>query len=228
MPLGRHDQTAGSAALFSKMKAARTSQYRVAIHRESSYAERIKMAAAGPEDRLKQPLFHGTSALAAVCISVDGFRLLNNILRRFGNGSLGNGIYVTASLEQAAWYSRGYIFEVRLAPGTRILWLDGHYDPRVIDSLRREFGKELLTGSARQGHPVEQTSPTDGIDSSGELSLESGKGRTKAAGLARPQKRIAESGGTLSALLGEVPLLRPRLPGIRRGCRRLQSVAVTR
>jgi hypothetical protein len=90
------------------------------------------------------PFFHGTSALAAVCISIDGFRLLPVILRRWYLGLLGHGIYITASLRQAAWFSSGYIFRVRLAPGTRILRLDGQCDPRVIDSLRREFGKDVL------------------------------------------------------------------------------------
>ena len=33
---------------------------------------------------------------------------------------------------------------MRLEPGTRILWVEGDYDRRVINSLRREFGQELL------------------------------------------------------------------------------------
>jgi hypothetical protein len=97
-----------------------------------------------PDQQLSAPFLHGTSPLAAVCILIDGFRLLPIVLRPWYLGLLGHGVYITASLWQAAWFSRGYIFRVHLAPGTRILRLDGQYDPRVIDSLRREFGKDVL------------------------------------------------------------------------------------
>ena len=90
--------------------------------------------------------FHGTSALPAACIVVDGFRLLSESLRNFGPGYIGGGIYVTASLETAARFSSevGYVLRVRLTPGTRILRLNGQFDQKVIDSLRREFGAGVL------------------------------------------------------------------------------------
>lgn len=98
-----------------------------------------------------QVFYHGTSALAAMCISVDGFRLLSEQLRQWGEGALGNGIYVTAALETANYFASAsslnhhkYILRVRLAPGTRILRLDGNYDQNVINYLVREFGRELL------------------------------------------------------------------------------------
>jgi hypothetical protein len=52
-----------------------------------------------------QVFYHGTSALAALCISIDGFRLLSERLRHWAEGALGNGIYVTASLETAAFFA---------------------------------------------------------------------------------------------------------------------------
>jgi hypothetical protein len=91
------------------------------------------------------PYFHGTRALAAVCISVDGFRLLPTDMRHWGYGAIGNGIYVTTLLETAAFFARDYVVRVGMAPGTRILRLDGQYDPSVIHYLSREFGKELFS-----------------------------------------------------------------------------------
>jgi hypothetical protein len=100
--------------------------------------------------------YHGTSALGAISISIDGFRQLHDGLRVWGHGAIGDGIYVTTSLETAGYFTgispltacrdtHPYVLEVRLSPGTRILRLDGRYDPRVITYLRREFGKQLLS-----------------------------------------------------------------------------------
>lgn len=96
-------------------------------------------------------LLHGTTALAAVRVAVEGFRLPRTEECRGGQGALGHGIYVTRSLAWAAEFmrdfaatGRGVVVEVGLAPGTRVLRLDGNYDPRVIDSLRREFGAGIL------------------------------------------------------------------------------------
>src|SRR5262249_18943363 len=94
------------------------------------------------DDNSGRQFYHGTSALAALCISTEGFWLQDSS-RAFGQNMLGYGIYVTANLEVAADFGRD-IWRVRLAPGTRILWLGEHYDRRIIDSLQREFGKELL------------------------------------------------------------------------------------
>ncbi|MCW3054205.1 MAG: hypothetical protein JWN14_3375 [Chthonomonadales bacterium] len=102
-----------------------------------------------PRDRATEPpattYYHGTRALAAVCISIDGFRLLPTNLRIYGYGAIGNGIYVTTLLETAAYFAYEYMVKVRMAPGTRILRLDGQYDRSVIQYLGREFGKELFS-----------------------------------------------------------------------------------
>lgn len=89
--------------------------------------------------------YHGTKALAAVCISIDGFRLLPTNLRRWGYGAIGNGIYVTQVLNTASYFADSYVFRVRMRPGARILRLDGQYDRSVIQYLSREFGKEVLS-----------------------------------------------------------------------------------
>ena len=109
--------------------------------------------------------YHGTSALAAVCISVNGFRLLPTSLRKWGAGALGGGIYITSLLATAAFFaescgqrdnqdSRCYVLRVRMSPGTRIMRLEGHYDLRVIDYLGREFGREIFSPHFDRAIPV--------------------------------------------------------------------------
>jgi hypothetical protein len=100
--------------------------------------------------------YHGTSALAAVCIQMDGFRLFSDNLRNWSGGALGNGIYITVALDTAKFFAdvsarsgkqaaAKYVVRAQLTPGTRILRLDGRYDRKLIDYLGREFGKELLS-----------------------------------------------------------------------------------
>ena len=64
-----------------------------------------------------------------------------------GHGNLlGRGIYIAPTLAAAAlWGTSDFIISCTLQPGTRILWVNGQYDQRIIDRLRREFGRELLT-----------------------------------------------------------------------------------
>lgn len=85
--------------------------------------------------------FHGTWNHAAYAIMTRGFELGHD---GFGN-MRGRGVYIAQNLSSAAhWTYDDMVIRCRLAPGTRILWMDGHYDQHVIDSLRREFGRELL------------------------------------------------------------------------------------
>ncbi|MDX1945775.1 MAG: hypothetical protein SFU86_10295 [Pirellulaceae bacterium] len=99
--------------------------------------------------------FHGTTALAASCIAVDGFRLLDEGLRHWGEGGLGSGIYLTRAPTTAGFFSGdpGFALRVRLAAGTRMLRLTGEFDQRVIDSLRREFGAEILAADFDKAIP---------------------------------------------------------------------------
>lgn len=87
--------------------------------------------------------FHGTWTGHAYSIMSRGFELGHD----WGHGSnRGRGVYIAQKLESAAnWtWGDGIIIRCRLQPGTRILWMDGSYDQRVINYLRREFGSELL------------------------------------------------------------------------------------
>ncbi len=102
-------------------------------------------------------LLHGTTALNGASIAVEGFKVLANS----EPGALGRGIYLTCSLPWACEFmrdfectGRGVILQVELAPGTRILRFDGRYDPQTIDSLRREFGAELLQVDFHKALPM--------------------------------------------------------------------------
>ena len=85
--------------------------------------------------------FHGTWAGYAYSIMTRGFELGHE-----GHGNLlGRGVYIAQKVSSAALWTFGdIVIRCRLQPGTRILWVDEDYDRRVIDSLRREFGQELL------------------------------------------------------------------------------------
>jgi len=62
-------------------------------------------------------------------------------------GLLGQGIYISRSWETALWFNRA-LLRVQLDEGTRILDVSDTPNMRVIDSLRREFGKEVLSDEA--------------------------------------------------------------------------------
>lgn len=109
---------------------------------------------------MESPLFHGTSRRNARRILKEGFRdwswtaetpLLKykaerGIERWFHGGFYGRGTYVTGNWRSALHFGP-VLFRVELQPGTRIVRLDEPPDGRVLDSLRREFGREILTKS---------------------------------------------------------------------------------
>ena len=91
---------------------------------------------------MSKEYFHGTWAGYVYSIMTRGFELGHE-----GSGNLrGRGVYIAQKVGSAALWtcSESIIIRCRLQPGTRILWMDGEYDQRVINSLRREFGEELL------------------------------------------------------------------------------------
>ena len=100
--------------------------------------------------------FHGTSPAAAVAIAVDGFRLLELDLRNYGNGAIGAGIYLAGEPRAAVEYARDghVVLGCDLAAGHRVLRLDGSYDHRVIRSLRKEFGHDLLRADFDRAIPA--------------------------------------------------------------------------
>jgi hypothetical protein len=106
------------------------------------------------------PLYHGTSRRNARKILSEGFRdwswtaetpllkykAARGEVRCFHNGSYGRGTYVSCNW-RAALHFGPVLFSVELQPGTRILRLDIPPEGKVLDSLVREFGREILTKS---------------------------------------------------------------------------------
>lgn len=104
--------------------------------------------------------FHGTSKRNARKILKEGFRdwswtaetpLLKDkakkgIDRWIHGGSYGRGTYVTCNWRSAMYFGP-VLFRVELQAGTRILRLDLPPERKVLDSLKREFGREILTKS---------------------------------------------------------------------------------
>ena len=85
--------------------------------------------------------YHGTDTRLAYAIMTQGFKV--GELRH--GWLLGRGLYITQRLESARFWAHNIVFRCRLAAGTRILWIHEEYDRRVLRSLRREFGRELLS-----------------------------------------------------------------------------------
>ena len=104
------------------------------------------------------PFFHGTSRRAARKILKEGFKdwswtaknpnlshlAKQGIARWIHDGAYGRGTYVTRNWRVSLFFGP-VLFRVSLQPGTRILRLDVPPDTKVLGSLRREFGKEILT-----------------------------------------------------------------------------------
>jgi hypothetical protein len=88
--------------------------------------------------------YHGTSCCKALQIFFEGFRLKKDCSNWGSRGTYKQAIYLTKSLYTATLFG-GVIFKCRMVDGASVLRIDKHYDPKVIDSLRREFGKDILT-----------------------------------------------------------------------------------
>ena len=94
-------------------------------------------------------LLHTTPAWCAPFILSQGFKVTKqqNLGRR-----LGNGIYVTSRMETVALFNMGFLVKCQLTRPLKVLWLK-EYDPKVINSLKREFGKQILTNSFHKAIP---------------------------------------------------------------------------
>lgn len=104
--------------------------------------------------------FHGTSKRNARKILKEGFRdwswtakppMLKHLAKRgidrlMHGGSYGGGTYVTCNWRSALFFGP-VLFRVELQPGTRIVRIDLPPEDKVLNSLKREFGKEILTKS---------------------------------------------------------------------------------
>ena len=93
----------------------------------------------------KDEYFHGTDPLAALQIVYEGFVIKKRFSRWGRFGTFGQALYLTQSLETAGTFGQ-YIFRCKLIDATRILRLDGVLARKTIESMRREFGQELLSG----------------------------------------------------------------------------------
>lgn len=79
--------------------------------------------------------YHGTSFVNVPKIEKEGLR--------YGYGLLNQGVYITENWKIALMYGNS-LYEVKLKPGTRLLDLGVPPDIKILDSLKREFGRALL------------------------------------------------------------------------------------
>lgn len=108
----------------------------------------------------KRIFYHGTSKRVARKILAHGLRdysitaetpllkykAARGIDRWFHGGAYGRGTYITCNWRSALYFGP-VLFRMELQPGTRIVRLDTAPDPKVIDTLTREFGREILRTS---------------------------------------------------------------------------------
>ncbi len=90
--------------------------------------------------------YHATSFRAAERIAQQGFRVwlsTGDGERYASGGNLGTGIYVTSNWRIALWFG-STLLRVGLLPGTRVLDASEYPNFRVIEYLKREFGRDLL------------------------------------------------------------------------------------
>jgi len=104
--------------------------------------------------------YHGTSKRAARRILRDGLRDYSwtedspqfkykaeqGLVRWMHGGSYGRGTYISCNWRAALCFGP-VLFRLELQPATRIVHLDVPPDPKVMDSLQREFGKQIITAS---------------------------------------------------------------------------------
>lgn len=93
--------------------------------------------------------YHGTSLEAAESIAREGFRVWftdaeGDHYARGGN--LGNGIYISCNWRMAMFFGPT-LLRVTVQPGTKLLNAALPPDMACIDSLKREFGREILIKS---------------------------------------------------------------------------------
>jgi hypothetical protein len=98
-----------------------------------------------PDRLAENEYYHGTTCYKAIQILYEGFRF-KKAFSNFGRyGTFKQGIYLTKSLSVAGLFGSDYVFKCRLAKGVSVLWLDENYDQKIIDYLKREFSKHILT-----------------------------------------------------------------------------------
>lgn len=106
-----------------------------------------------PDKLAKNEYYHGTSSSNALQILYEGFRLKNHCSSYNKTGTFKQGLYLTKTLSVATLFGHDYVFKCNLEKGVSVLWLDGNYDPTIINYLKREFSKSILT------EPISKTIP---------------------------------------------------------------------
>ena len=98
-------------------------------------------------DNFEKPVFyHGTTAKAVESIARDGFRVwfVDDESGPFAaRGHLGTGLYVTCNWRMALWFGPS-LLRVAIRPGTRLLNAALPPDGKILDSIQREFGRDVL------------------------------------------------------------------------------------
>lgn len=96
--------------------------------------------------------YHGTEAYKALPILYEGFRLKKEYCFYGSGGTFKQGLYLTKSVDTAVVFG-DFVFRCKLADGVSVLRVDEHYDQKIINSLRREFGKNILAGDITKAMP---------------------------------------------------------------------------
>lgn len=152
-----------------------------------------------------QMYYHGTWSGYGDSIMQRGFELGHPGLGHL----LGRGVYIARDLASAALWEMGLVINVRLEPGTRILWIEGDYNQHVIDSLRREFGQELLDLGPHFERAIphnKQLTQRELIHLCDYVLIKARRGRWRSALRAKKGKRVryAETWRRLSRLHGQI------------------------
>ncbi|RPH50020.1 MAG: hypothetical protein EHM85_11910 [Desulfobacteraceae bacterium] len=103
----------------------------------------------------KHVFYHGTTFKAAESIAQRGFCVWfkdDEMGRYAGGGNLGIGLYITCNWKIALLFG-STLLRVAIHPGTRLLNSALPPDGKIIDSLQREFGREILRKSPRKVLP---------------------------------------------------------------------------
>ena len=105
-----------------------------------------------PDKLADNEYYHGTEAYKALSILYEGFRLKKGYSFYGSGGTFKQALYLTKSVDAAVAFGH-FIFRCKLADGVSILRIDEYYDKTIINSLRREFGKNILTGDITKALP---------------------------------------------------------------------------
>ena len=109
------------------------------MQRQPMHKDLVRQSQVVRPGRATNCFYHGTDEQYAWSIMTRGFSLQNE---RWGRG-WGNGVYLSGTDSFASTWGQ-IIIRCQLQAGTRLLWHEEH-DRKVIDSLRREFGKDIVS-----------------------------------------------------------------------------------